>query len=48
MVALTSDHSVQNLPYGATKGALDRILIAAAVELVDRGVRANVINPGWS
>lgn len=48
MVALTSDHSVHNLPYGATKGALDRILIAAAVELADRGVRANVINPGWS
>jgi len=26
--------------------ALDRIVIAAAVELADRGVRANVINPG--
>jgi 3-oxoacyl-[acyl-carrier protein] reductase len=31
---------------GASKGALDRIVTAAAVELADRGVRANVINPG--
>ncbi|SFN90022.1 SDR family oxidoreductase [Mycetocola miduiensis] len=46
VVALTSDHSVHNLPYGASKGALDRIVIAAAVELADRGVRANVVNPG--
>jgi 3-oxoacyl-[acyl-carrier protein] reductase len=46
IVALTSDHTVHNLPYGASKGALDRIVIAAAVELADLGVRANVINPG--
>src|SRR6478609_8185256 len=46
IVALTSDHSAHNLPYGASKGALDRIVIAAAVELADRGIRANVINPG--
>ena len=46
IVALTSDHTVDNLPYGASKGALDRIVTAAAVELADRGVRANVINPG--
>ena len=46
IVALTSDHTVHNLPYGASKGALDRIVAAAAVELADRGVRANVINPG--
>jgi len=46
IVALTSDHTVHNLPYGASKGALDRIVIAAAVELADRGVRANVVNPG--
>lgn len=46
IVALTSDHTVNNLPYGASKGALDRIVTAAAVELADRGVRANVINPG--
>ena len=46
IVALTSDHTVHNLPYGASKGALDRIVVAAAVELASRGVRANVINPG--
>jgi 3-oxoacyl-[acyl-carrier protein] reductase len=46
IIALTSDHSAHNLPYGASKGALDRIVIAAAVELADRGIRANVINPG--
>ncbi|MGK9148995.1 SDR family oxidoreductase [Plantibacter flavus] len=46
IVALTSDHTVDNLPYGASKGALDRIVIAAAVELAERGVRANVVNPG--
>jgi len=46
IVALTSDHTVHNLPYGASKGALERIVVAAAVELASRGVRANVINPG--
>jgi 3-oxoacyl-[acyl-carrier protein] reductase len=46
IVALTSDHTANNLPYGASKGALDRIVIASAIELADRGVRANVINPG--
>lgn len=46
IVALTSDHATHNLPYGASKGALDRIVVAAAVELAGRGIRANVINPG--
>ncbi len=46
IVALTSDHTPHNLPYGASKGALDRLVVAAAVELGVRGVRANVINPG--
>ncbi|HXW87189.1 MAG TPA: SDR family oxidoreductase [Streptosporangiaceae bacterium] len=46
IIALTSDHAVHNLPYGASKGALDRIVLAAAVELASRGIRANVINPG--
>jgi 3-oxoacyl-[acyl-carrier protein] reductase len=46
VLALTSDHTVGNLPYGATKGALDRLVLAAAQELGDRGLRANVINPG--
>lgn len=46
VLALTSDHTVDNLPYGATKGALDRLVLASAHELSDRGLRANVINPG--
>jgi len=46
IVALTSDHTANNTPYGASKGALDRLVIAAAVELSTLGVRANVINPG--
>jgi 3-oxoacyl-[acyl-carrier protein] reductase len=46
VVALTSDHVVGNLPYGATKGALDRLVIAAARELAALGVTANVVNPG--
>lgn len=46
VVALTSDHTVGNLPYGSSKGALDRIVIAAAVELAPLGVSANVVNPG--
>jgi 3-oxoacyl-[acyl-carrier protein] reductase len=46
IVGLTSDHTANNLPYGASKGALDRIIIAAAAELGRQGVRANVINPG--
>jgi 3-oxoacyl-[acyl-carrier protein] reductase len=46
IVALTSDHTAFNLPYGASKGALDRIVIAAARELADLRVTANVINPG--
>ena len=46
LLAMTSDHTVGNLPYGATKGALDRIVIAAARELAHLGVTANVINPG--
>ena len=46
VVALTSDATAGNLPYGATKGALDRIVIAAAHELADRRIRGNVINPG--
>ncbi len=46
IVALTSDHTVGNLPYGATKGALDRLVLAAARELADLGVTSNVVNPG--
>lgn len=46
IIALTSDHTVGNLPYGASKGALDRITLAAAHEFAHLGVSANVINPG--
>ncbi|MDX3383636.1 SDR family oxidoreductase [Streptomyces niveiscabiei] len=46
IVALTSDHTVHNLPYGASKGALDRITQAAARELAHLGITANVVNPG--
>lgn len=46
IVALTSDATVRNLPYGASKGALDRIVVAAARELSDLGITANVVNPG--
>ena len=45
-MALTSDHAAFNLPYGASKGALDRIVIAAAKELGGQGISANVVNPG--
>jgi 3-oxoacyl-[acyl-carrier protein] reductase len=46
IVALTSDHTAGNLPYGASKGALDRIVIAAAKELAPLGISSNVLNPG--
>jgi 3-oxoacyl-[acyl-carrier protein] reductase len=46
IIALTSDHFVHHVPYGASKGALDRITVAAAHELAHLGISANVINPG--
>lgn len=46
VVALTSDHVTGNLPYGASKGALDRIVISAARELAPLKISANVLNPG--
>lgn len=46
IVALTSDHTVDNLPYGSSKGALDRIVIAAARELGHLGITSNALNPG--
>ena len=46
VVALTSDAVVGNLPYGSTKGALDRMIIASARELAHLRVSANVVNPG--
>lgn len=46
IIGFTSDHTVGNLPYGASKGAMDRIVLAAAHEFADLGVTANVISPG--
>jgi 3-oxoacyl-[acyl-carrier protein] reductase len=46
VVALTSDATTGNLPYGASKGALDRIVISAARELGRLGISANAVNPG--
>jgi len=48
IVALTSDHVAGNVPYGASKGALDRVVLAAATEFGHdgRGITANVVNPG--
>ncbi len=46
IVAITSDAIVHNLPYGSSKGALDRIVVAAANELRGSGITANLINPG--
>jgi 3-oxoacyl-[acyl-carrier protein] reductase len=46
IVALTSDATTGNLPYGASKGALDRIVISAARELGPMRISANAVNPG--
>ncbi|MER0240469.1 SDR family oxidoreductase [Streptomyces sp. HSW2009] len=46
IISLTSDHTVGNLPYGASKGAMDRITLAAARELAHLGITCNAINPG--
>ncbi len=45
-MALTSDAVINNIPYGASKAALDRIVLTSARELADRSILANVINPG--
>jgi 3-oxoacyl-[acyl-carrier protein] reductase len=46
IISLTSDALIGNVPYGASKGALDRITLAAASELAHLGISANAINPG--
>lgn len=46
IIGLTSDHTAGNLPYGASKAALDRIVLASARELAHLGITANVVNPG--
>jgi len=46
IISITSDHVAGNLPYGASKGAMDRITLAAAQEFAHLRITANVINPG--
>ena len=47
IVTMTSDHTFpDNIPYGATKAAADRLTDAAAFELAPLGITANVVNPG--
>jgi 3-oxoacyl-[acyl-carrier protein] reductase len=46
IIALTSGAIVHNLPYGASKGALERLMTAATVELRELGVAVNAVDPG--
>ncbi|HEX4223141.1 MAG TPA: SDR family oxidoreductase [Pseudonocardiaceae bacterium] len=46
IVALTSDAVVGEIAYGASKAALDRIVLAAAIEFAPLGITANCVNPG--
>jgi 3-oxoacyl-[acyl-carrier protein] reductase len=46
IVAVSSDDAAFHLPYGASKGAQERIVQAAAVELANLGITANVVDPG--
>jgi 3-oxoacyl-[acyl-carrier protein] reductase len=46
IVAFTSDAVHGEVAYGASKAALERIVIAAAAELGPLGITVNAINPG--
>lgn len=46
IVAVTSDAIHDEVAYGASKGALDRVIFAAARELAPLGITANLVNPG--
>jgi 3-oxoacyl-[acyl-carrier protein] reductase len=46
IVGITSDHFVGSVAYGASKGALNRIVLAAARELAHLGITANLVEPG--
>ncbi len=46
IIAFTSDAIDAEVAYGASKAALDRVILAAARELGPHGISANCINPG--
>ena len=46
IVGITSDHFVGSSGYGASKGALNRIVLGAAHEFGKLGITANVVEPG--
>jgi 3-oxoacyl-[acyl-carrier protein] reductase len=46
IVGITSDHLAGSVGYTASKGALDRIVLAAAKEFAALGITANVVEPG--
>jgi 3-oxoacyl-[acyl-carrier protein] reductase len=46
IVAFTSDALHGEVAYGASKAALERIVVAAAAELGPLGITVNAINPG--
>jgi 3-oxoacyl-[acyl-carrier protein] reductase len=46
IVAFTSDAVHGEIAYGASKAALERIVVAAAAELGPLGITVNAINPG--
>jgi 3-oxoacyl-[acyl-carrier protein] reductase len=46
VVAFTSDAVHGEVAYGASKAALERIVVAAAAELGPLGITVNAINPG--
>jgi 3-oxoacyl-[acyl-carrier protein] reductase len=46
IVAFTSDAIHGEVGYGASKGALERIVVAAASELGPRGITVNAVDPG--